>query len=115
MVDVDPVDLARRRGTQPDRERPQTDHRRETPPLLWAQLLGVVHARNRPLVRRHDHGARDNGAREGAPSHFIHSRQQRSELGPKGPLDPAPPLRMRLTPRLCPVCWSPCVALEGTL
>jgi hypothetical protein len=68
-------------------------------------LLGIVHPRNRALVGWHDDGTRDDGARKRAPSHFIDSSQQRSELGPKRPLDPTPPLRRNLAPRLAPALY----------
>lgn len=74
-------------------------------PLLRRQLLGIIHPRDRALVGRHDDGTSDDGAREGAPSHFIDSGEQRSELRPKRPLDPAPPLRMNFAPRLGPALY----------
>jgi hypothetical protein len=41
---------------------------------------------------RHDDGACDNGAREGAPSDFIDTGEQWTMRGAQLALDPAPPL-----------------------
>jgi hypothetical protein len=90
VVDVDRVDLPDRGGAESDRQGALADPRGEALAQLGGQRLGVVDSANRPGVRWHDHRACDDGARERAPSDFIHSGEERSPGAPKLLLDPAP-------------------------
>src|ERR671923_269836 len=66
------------------------DLRNELLTLPDGELLGVVDAGHRAPFRRHDHGTSDNGAREGAPSDFVDSGDQRTMLCAEITLDRAP-------------------------
>ena len=78
VIDVDAVDLAHRRRA----ERHAEARSRIAPASLSRsarrELLGVVDAADGARVGRHDDGACDDGAREGAPSDFIDSGDERA-------------------------------------
>ena len=77
VVDVDAVDLPHRRGPHGHAERTFPDARRHALTLGPGELLGVVDAADGAHVGGHDHGACDDGAREGAPSDFVDPGEKR--------------------------------------
>lgn len=90
MIDVDAIDFARGGSTESHGLRLRENQHRESFARGRVELLGIVHASNGSAIVRHDDRACDNGAREGAPSNFINSGEQRPELCPGRPLDRAP-------------------------
>src|SRR5690348_1147901 len=95
MKDVEPIDLANRRGANADRERAGTNLCGEPLALIGRELLRIIDAANDALIRRHDDGARDNGTRERAPSDFIDAGDQWTDGPAKVPLDGAPAIAPR--------------------
>jgi hypothetical protein len=78
VVDVEAVDLAHARGADGHGEGALGDARRQLLALVGGELLGVVDAADGAGVGSHDHRTSDDGAREGAPSDFIHSGDEGS-------------------------------------
>ena len=91
VIDIHAVDHAHRSGRHADGKGALADLFGEAAALTGRQLLRVVDTVDGAFIGRHDHGARDNGAREGAPSHFIHAGDKRADGTPQLPLDRAPP------------------------
>ena len=73
VVDVDPVNFTCRRRANADRQCDFANADRQAFARDPIQLFGIINTIDRPQVRRHYDGTCDNGAREGAPSDFIHT------------------------------------------
>jgi len=73
LQNVVPFDLADRGRTERDVEGAEANERREAFALEFAEHLRVRDAGDSALVGRHHDGAHDNGARERAPSDFVHT------------------------------------------
>src|SRR5512134_1227528 len=81
VVDVVRVDLAHRRGPDADGDGRLADLARQALPVRLGDTLRVVDTGDGPAIGRHDDGTCDDGAREGAPSNFIDSGEQRTMRG----------------------------------
>jgi hypothetical protein len=90
MIHIDPIDFARRCGSNTNSQRHFPNATRESFTRGAVELLGIVHTINGPRVGGHDNRACDNGAREGAPSYFIDTSQQRSVFGAQVALNGSP-------------------------
>ena len=73
LQDVVPFDLADRGRAEGNIESSETNERSETFTVALGQHLRVSHTGNAALVRRHYRGTHDDGARERAPSDFVHT------------------------------------------
>src|SRR5206468_1455728 len=90
LQDVEAIDLAYRRGADADSDRIRENFSDDLLAFFLGELLRVVDARHRATLRRHHNGTCDNGAREGTPSNFIDSSDQRTMLDAEITLDRAP-------------------------
>ncbi len=95
VKDVEPIDLANRGGADADRERARADLRGESCPRVCRELLGIVDAANDTLLRRHDHGARDDGASERPASNFVDAGDEGANRSTQIALDRAPAIAPR--------------------
>src|ERR1051325_2796182 len=90
LENVVSVDLPNRRGSDTDGESVCDDLAHQLLTLFRGELLRVIDASHRSALGGHDHRTSDNGAREGAPSNFIYSGNERPMLRAEITFDRAP-------------------------
>jgi hypothetical protein len=91
VIDVEAIDLSNRSRTEPDADGSRDNLDSQVSSLGSANGLGVSDPVDGGCIRVHDDGACDNGARERAPSDFIHSSEKEAASGAKFTLHGAPP------------------------